>query len=90
MTPEEWTIKVERAVFLDWESNYDQLILRGLQRIQDSREFAENLAQYTEQDPCGRARWERLSHIMTEVENRRNGVMSGDWLEPPPTTQEGG
>jgi hypothetical protein len=72
LSPEEWTLRVERAAMLYGESDYDQLVWRGLQRIRDSREFAESLSRYTEQDPCGRAGWERLSHIMTEVENRRN------------------
>jgi hypothetical protein len=44
MTPEEWTAKVERATFLYWGSYNDQLTLTGLRRIQDAREFAENLA----------------------------------------------
>jgi hypothetical protein len=90
MTPEEWTNRIERSVFLYWESNYDQLLLEGLQRIRDSKEFAENLAHYTKQDPCGKARWEKLMQTATEIENRRNAVISGDWTWTPPTTQEGG
>jgi hypothetical protein len=87
--------RVERSVFLYWGSDYDQLIKKGLQRIRGSREFAENLSRYTEQDPCGRARWERLSHIMTEVETRRNEAQPEmaeveAWTEQLPTTQEGG
>jgi hypothetical protein len=92
---EEWTRKVERAVFLYWGSDYDQLIKKGLQRIRDSREFAESLSRYTEQDPCGVARWERLSYIMTEVETRRNEAQPEMaevevWAEQLPTMQEGG
>jgi hypothetical protein len=85
MTPEEWTNQVEYAVNLYWESNYDQILLDGLQKIQDSKEFAENLSQYTTQDPTGVERWEKLLRLMTEIEEQREEALSDD----PLMTQEG-
>jgi hypothetical protein len=86
MTPEEWTNRTERSVFLYWSSNYDQILLEGLQRIRDSKEFAEALTQYTTQDPAGQARWERLMQIITELEDRRESVLTETSL----TTRERG
>jgi hypothetical protein len=90
MTEEDQVNRIERAVLLHWESNYDQLLLKGLQRIRDSKEFAENLAHYTTQDTLGKERWERLMDTMTELENRRIAVLDGSQMWMPPTTQEGG
>jgi hypothetical protein len=81
MTPEEWTNQIEWSVNLYWESNYDQILLEGLQKIQDSKEFAENLTQYTTQDPTGKARWEKLTQLMTEIEDRRNAALTDTPLE---------
>jgi hypothetical protein len=80
MTPEEWTNQIEFAVNLYWESNYDLIFLEGLQRIQDSKEFVENLIQYVTQDPTGIERWEKLLQLMTEIENQREAALSDDPL----------
>jgi hypothetical protein len=77
VTPETWTTKVERATMLYYESNFDTYLLMGLQQIQESPGFKECMTQYINQDPCGRARWEHLKLVMTEIENRRIKVQPG-------------
>jgi hypothetical protein len=70
LTPERWTKNIERAVMLYLESNYDVHLTVGLQQIQESPGFKENLRMYVELDPIGKARWERLKPAIVEVESR--------------------
>jgi hypothetical protein len=91
-TPELWTRTVERATMLYLESNYDVHLTVGLQQIQESPGFRESLKLYIEQDPVGRARWEHLTLIMTEIEARKDVahkttnpmIVWSEWLEPDP------
>jgi hypothetical protein len=64
----------------------------GLQQIQESPGFKESLKRYIEQDPVGRARWEHLTPIMTEIEARKHTthrmteptIVWSEWLKPDP------
>jgi hypothetical protein len=91
-TPELWTKTIERATMLYLNSNYDVHLAVGLQQIQESPGFRESLKLYIEQDPVGRARWEHLTPIMTEIEARKQvahrsmepKIVWSEWLKPDP------
>jgi hypothetical protein len=91
-TPELWTKTIERATMLYLDSSYDVHLTVGLQQIQESPGFRESLKLYIEQDSVGKARWEHLTPIMTEIEARKHAahrvtepmIVWSEWLKPDP------
>jgi hypothetical protein len=65
---------VETAAYIYWRADYDRTWEIPVIRRRGTPEFNRATTEYTRNDPCGRARWERLNWFISEIARRRTEV----------------